>query len=98
MIKPFYEKNDIIYQVLVLIENQPVVVDLCYSGNKKEDENFEALEFEFSTVSEDNEIKDEIVDAYNKILENGLEETIVKFLVDHYKGTDIKFDPNHYQF
>ena len=92
MIKPFYEKNDVIYQVLVPIENRPIVVDIIYSGND------DTAEFEFTAVAEDNEIDDETLNVYNKVLENGLEERIVQFLVDHYKGTSVKFDPNHYQF
>jgi hypothetical protein len=92
MIKPFYEKDGVVYQVLVPIENRPIVVDIIYSGND------DTAEFEFTAVAEDNEIDDETLDVYNKVLENGLEERIVQFLVDHYKGTDIKFDPNHYQF
>lgn len=94
MIRTFYEKNGIVYQVLVPIENRQIVVDLCYSGNTDEKE---LIEFEFASVSDDNNLSEETYDAYNKILECGLEEKIVYFLADHYKGTSITFDPNHYQ-
>ncbi len=96
MIKPFYEKNGIVYQVLVPIENRQIVVDLCYSGNTDENDK-EILEFEFASVADDNNLNEETYDAYTEAIECGLEEKIVYFLADHYKETGIKFDPNHYQ-
>lgn len=97
MIKPYLEKNGILYQVQVPIENQEVVVDICYSGNRDENGN-DIVEFEYTTIRPSVDLSLEEQNSLFKFLENGIEEDIVRFLVDHYKGTSINFSPNEYQF
>ena len=92
MIKPFLTKNEIVYQVLVPIENKPVIVDISYSAGDKGE-----LEFEYSEVSEDNAFDEEKTRVLNKVLECGMEEQIVKYLFTYYDIKNIEFDPNHYQ-
>lgn len=91
MIKPYHTQNETISQLIVEMENQPVIVDICYSGD------IETLEFEYSEVSEENKFDDVKKQELNDILECGLEETIVQYLANYYANTSITFDPNHYQ-
>ena len=93
MIKPFYTENEIVYQVAIEVEAKPVIVDICYSAGENG-----SLEFEYSEVSEENGFTDERKQEFNKILECGMEEKIVKYLVTYYDIKNKDFDPNHYQF
>ena len=94
------ESNDgVIYQfedLFTLEEDQEVqvVIDITYSGNIDEDGN-QVLELEWTSVeSESNPSLDkEIIRQCNKILECGREETIALFLFNHYRKSEIKFDP-----
>lgn len=97
MISTYYTVNELILQVKTEIENQPVIVDITYSGDTDEKGN-EVSEFEYAQVSVDNGFDLEKTAVLNKVLENGLEEDIVKFLITEYQNTPINFSPNEYQF
>jgi hypothetical protein len=97
MISTYYTVNELILQVKTEIENQPVIVDITYSGGTDEKGN-EVDEFEYAQVSVDNGFDLEKTAVLNKVLENGLEEDIVKFLIAEYQNTPINFSPNEYQF
>jgi hypothetical protein len=92
MIKPYKIENEIIYQVIVPIENNSVIIDICYSGDDDE-----ILEFEYSEVSEANSFDKEKTRAVNKILECGIEEEIVNYLAVYYDVMNVNFNPNHYK-
>ncbi len=91
MIKPFKTENTIVYQLSVDVENKPIIVDICYSGDDK------TLEFEYSEVSEDNAFNEDRKRELNKILECGLEEELVHYLIKYYDIMNVEFDPNHYE-
>ena len=91
MIKPYKIENEIIYQVIVPIENNSVIIDICYSGDNQ------ILEFEYSEVSESNSFDEEKTRVVNKILECGIEEEIVNYLAVYYEVINVNFNPNHYQ-
>lgn len=92
----YFEVDGVVMQVKLEIEGLPTIVDIAYSGNTENGK--EILEFEYATISVDNKFNSQKESEFNKMLENGLEERIVHFLVDHYKETSINFSPNEYQF
>lgn len=97
MISTYYIVNELILQVKTEIENQPVIVDIVYSGNTDEQGN-DVSEFEYAEVSADNKFDLDKTAVLNKVLENGVEEDIVKFLINEYQDSHINFSPNEYQF
>jgi hypothetical protein len=97
MISTYYEVNELILQVKTEIKNQPIIVDITYSGDTDE-QGKEISEFEYAQVAKENSISESDRERFNKILENGLEEDIVRFLVNEYQNTSINFSPNEYQF
>ena len=92
MIKPFYTENETVYQVVIEVETKPVIVDITYSAGENG-----SLEFEYSQVSEENGFSEYRRNELDKILECGMEENIVRYLVTYYDVNNIDFDPNHYQ-
>lgn len=81
-------------------ESSNVFVNISYSGDKDEDGN-EILEFCWASAElEDNGHLSEVeIDEANDILESGLEEQIVRFLMKHYKeNTSIRFDVGEYDW
>jgi hypothetical protein len=69
-----------------------VNLEVEYSAGESPNE----IEFEAIRVSDKNNLSLEEKKKVEKILECGLEETLVKKLVYHYKGSGIVFSPNHY--
>jgi hypothetical protein len=89
-------KDGVIYQITDDIDGVDVVIDITYSAGEGENE----LEFEYSQAEAkaNPKLDEEELRVVNKILECGMEEKYVKCLVDYYRGTDIVFLPNHYEF
>ncbi|CAB4160189.1 hypothetical protein UFOVP723_95 [uncultured Caudovirales phage] len=93
-------KDGIIYQLEMAFEEiGTALVDITYSGYTDASEN-SVLEFEWACASEtDNtNLSEADIDRVNKILECGQEERIVRFLIDQYEKTDVRFDVGEYDW
>ena len=93
-------KDVIIYQLEMTFEEIGiVVVDITYSGDT-DDAGNDVLEFCCAAAEEEENghlSEAEIAEA-NDILECGMEEHIVRFLIDHYEKTDVRFDVGEYDW
>jgi hypothetical protein len=91
-------QEGIIYQVEREFEGMgTVTIDICYSGDTDENGK-EILEFVYASVEDeenDNLSLKQRAEA-NKALECGLEESVVLFLINEYRGTSINFDIGEY--
>ena len=94
-------KDGIIYQLEMTFEEiGTVFVDITYSGDTDEDGN-DVLEFECATAEEEENthLSEAEIEEANDILECGMEEHIVRFLIWHYKeNTSIRFDVGEYDW
>ena len=90
-----------IYQVEMDFEGIGVaVVDIAYSGDEDEEGN-PILEFCWATADETSNsdtYTEEQLEEINDILECGREETIVRFLKDHYEKCNIRFSVGEYDW
>jgi hypothetical protein len=90
-----------IYQVEMDFEGIGVaVVDIAYSGYTDASEN-DVLEFAYAIAEEQSNsdlYTEEQLNEINKILECGREETIVRFLMDHYEKCNVRFDVGEYDW
>lgn len=84
-----------VYQIIDDIDGVDVVIDITYSAGENDELEFECAcaEAEANPKLDEEELR-----VVNKILECGMEEKYVKYLVDYYKDTDIVFLPNYYEF
>jgi hypothetical protein len=88
----------IIYQVDRELDGiGTVTIDITYSGDTDENGK-EILEFVYASVEEEDNDKLSLKQRAeaNKILECGLEESVVLFLINEYRGTAINFDIGEY--
>jgi hypothetical protein len=89
-------QNGVVYEMEDNFEGVgPAVISITYSAGE-----FGELEFEYATVdAEQNpELTSEQIQTLDKILECGLEETVVSRLIDFYLSSDVLFSPNEYEY
>jgi hypothetical protein len=95
------QSNDaIIYQLEMAFEEIGiVVVDITYSGDT-DDAGNDVLEFCCAAAEEEENthLSEAEIEEANDILECGMEEHIVRFLIDQYEKTDVRFDVGEYDW
>jgi len=93
-------KDGIIYQLEMTFEEiGTVFVDITYSGDTDEAGN-DVLEFCYAAAEEEENghLSEAEIEEANDILECGMEERIVRFLIDQYEKTDVRFDVGEYDW